>query len=180
MSINRAQGERASRRFIEFFTANIHNRNTRMASARAIKHFFDWCDKRNSELEEIAPLSVAAGAMGPVGARGPVGNVASWTAYRVIRFGRHSADIWPSQEGTVSEIAEYMASNPSLQIGIDGTDPSNQGLGDRRASSVRSALIQAGVGPSRIQTGAFGDPQLRRKGQVEVLISSAPVTSRRD
>jgi hypothetical protein len=31
------QGERASRRFIEFFTANIRNRNTRMAYARAVK-----------------------------------------------------------------------------------------------------------------------------------------------
>jgi hypothetical protein len=33
-SINRAQGERASHRFIEFFTADIRNRNTRMAYAR--------------------------------------------------------------------------------------------------------------------------------------------------
>ena len=33
-SIIRAQGERASRRFIEFFTASIRNRNTRMAYAR--------------------------------------------------------------------------------------------------------------------------------------------------
>jgi hypothetical protein len=30
-AIIRAQGERASRRFIEFFTATIRNRNTRMA-----------------------------------------------------------------------------------------------------------------------------------------------------
>jgi hypothetical protein len=35
-SIIRAQGERASRRFIEFFTANIRNRNTRMAYARDV------------------------------------------------------------------------------------------------------------------------------------------------
>ncbi len=34
-----AQGERAGRRFIEFFTANIRNRNTRMAYARAVKQF---------------------------------------------------------------------------------------------------------------------------------------------
>jgi hypothetical protein len=33
-AIIRAQGERASRRFIEFFTATIRNRNTRMAYAR--------------------------------------------------------------------------------------------------------------------------------------------------
>jgi integrase/recombinase XerD len=49
-----------ARRLIEFFTANIRNRNTRMAYARAVKKFFDWCDKRKLELEEIDPLSVAA------------------------------------------------------------------------------------------------------------------------
>jgi integrase/recombinase XerD len=59
-SIIRAEGERASRRFIEFFTANIRNRNTRMAYARAVKQFFDWCDRRKLELAEIEPLSVAA------------------------------------------------------------------------------------------------------------------------
>src|SRR6516225_9693023 len=59
-AIIRAQGERASRRFIEFFTANIRNRNTRMAYARAVKQFFDWCDRRKLELEEIGPISVAA------------------------------------------------------------------------------------------------------------------------
>src|SRR5713226_9126155 len=50
-SIIRAQGERASRRFIEFFTANIRNRNTRMAYARAVKKFFDWCDNHQLGLE---------------------------------------------------------------------------------------------------------------------------------
>jgi integrase/recombinase XerD len=59
-SLIRAQGERASRRFIEFFTANIRNRNTRMAYPHAVKRFFDWCDQRRLELEEIDPLSVAA------------------------------------------------------------------------------------------------------------------------
>jgi hypothetical protein len=34
-TIIRAEGERASRRFIEFLTATIHNRDTRMAYARA-------------------------------------------------------------------------------------------------------------------------------------------------
>jgi len=59
-TIVRAQGERASRRFIQFFTANIRNRNTRAAYARAVKQFFDWCEDRRLELEEITPLSVAA------------------------------------------------------------------------------------------------------------------------
>src|SRR6202046_2882453 len=35
-AITRARGERTSRRFIEFFTASIRNRNTRAAYARAV------------------------------------------------------------------------------------------------------------------------------------------------
>ena len=40
-----AAGEHASRKFIEFFTANIRNRNTRQAYARAARRFFDWCER---------------------------------------------------------------------------------------------------------------------------------------
>jgi hypothetical protein len=43
MAIIRTRGERASRRFVEFFTAGIRNRKTRMAYARG-KPFFDWRD----------------------------------------------------------------------------------------------------------------------------------------
>jgi site-specific recombinase XerD len=60
MTIVRGQGERASRRFIEFFTASIRNRNTRMAYARAVKQFFDWCDQHRLELHEIEAVTVAA------------------------------------------------------------------------------------------------------------------------
>jgi hypothetical protein len=37
-----ACNERTRLRFIQFFTANIRNRNTRRAYARAVKQFFDW------------------------------------------------------------------------------------------------------------------------------------------
>ena len=59
-AIIRAQGERASRRFIEFFTASIRNRNTRAAYARAVKQFLDWCEDRRLELHDIDALTVAA------------------------------------------------------------------------------------------------------------------------
>ena len=59
-SLIAAHGERASRRFIEFFTANIRNKNTRMAYARAVKNFFDWWEGRRLGLDDIGPMSVAA------------------------------------------------------------------------------------------------------------------------
>ena len=59
-AIIRGRGERASRRFIEFFTASIRNRNTRAAYARAAKQFLGWCEDRRLELHDIDALTVAA------------------------------------------------------------------------------------------------------------------------
>src|ERR1700739_2215343 len=59
-AIIRAQGDRAARRFIEFFTATIPNRTTRMAYARAVKRFFDWCDEHHLMLEDIEPIAISA------------------------------------------------------------------------------------------------------------------------
>ncbi len=43
-------GEHASRRFLEFFTVTIRNRNTREAYARARAQFLAWCGARRFEL----------------------------------------------------------------------------------------------------------------------------------
>jgi site-specific recombinase XerD len=53
-------GDRAARRFIEFFTATIRNKNTRLAYARAAGRFLDWCHERRFTLELIEPVVVAA------------------------------------------------------------------------------------------------------------------------
>jgi outer membrane protein OmpA-like peptidoglycan-associated protein len=121
----------------------------------------------------------AQGPAGPAGAQGPVGVVDRWTSLRDFMFEYNKADLQPSDTSKVSEIADYMKQNPSLQVGIDGsmdprgTDPRDQNLSDRRVSAVRDALIQAGVPASKIQAGAFGDAQLARDRRVEVLIRTA-------
>src|SRR5262245_23425239 len=53
-------GEDAARRFIEFFTANIRNPNTRAAYARAIAQFCNWCEARRLSLELLEPMVIAA------------------------------------------------------------------------------------------------------------------------
>jgi site-specific recombinase XerD len=54
-------GKRASRRFVEFFTANIRNQNTREAYSRAINAFLAWCgDETGMDLDMIEPVAVAA------------------------------------------------------------------------------------------------------------------------
>ena len=55
------RGEEASRRFLEFFAAEIENDNTRAAYYRAVGNFFRWCDARGlHHLEKIGPVVVAA------------------------------------------------------------------------------------------------------------------------
>ncbi len=53
-------GPRATKRFLEFFAANIRNRNTREAYYRALVDFFAWCDDRGFGLLDIEPIVVAA------------------------------------------------------------------------------------------------------------------------
>jgi hypothetical protein len=53
-------GKAASRRYLEFFTANIRNANTRIAYHHAVNQFFSWCSDFGIELEGVSPMLVAA------------------------------------------------------------------------------------------------------------------------
>jgi len=118
-------------------------------------------------------LQGATGGPGPIGAQGAVGIVAYWTAYRDFHFDRGTSDLGSSKMGRISEIAGYLARNPSLELGIDGAaDGRDPNLSDRRVASVRDALMQAGVPAAQIRIGQFANPDVRRFGQVEVLLKT--------
>ena len=54
-------GKPTAKRFVEFFTANIRNPNTREAYGRAVRDFFAWCDEHQvGPLIDIETLHVAA------------------------------------------------------------------------------------------------------------------------
>jgi site-specific recombinase XerD len=53
-------GERASRRFVEYFAAEIRNPHTRRAYGNAVGRFLAWCDARGVALEQLQPVVVAA------------------------------------------------------------------------------------------------------------------------
>lgn len=52
-------GEQARYRFIEFFTAQIRNPNTRRAYYTAVTQFFHWCHSYELELNDIHSIHVA-------------------------------------------------------------------------------------------------------------------------
>ncbi|MCP5119415.1 MAG: site-specific integrase, partial [bacterium] len=54
------RSEHSSKRFWEFFTANIRNKNTRRAYFVAVSKFSAWCEQQRIGLHEVQPLHVAA------------------------------------------------------------------------------------------------------------------------
>src|SRR5215813_9007627 len=52
-------GDEAAWRYVEFFTANIRNPNTRRAYFRACNRFLAWCEDRGLTLAAIRPHDVA-------------------------------------------------------------------------------------------------------------------------
>jgi outer membrane protein OmpA-like peptidoglycan-associated protein len=131
-------------------------------------------------------------AFAPDQASGPAGRVevqdkhalritpggAAWTPYREFYFDSTSADVSISDRPKLNEIVAYLNGNPSLDVGIDGT-PAAEGAGeadrnlsDRRAASVRIALMSEGGGVAsyKIFTGAFAASNRRHAGQIQVLV----------
>jgi site-specific recombinase XerD len=51
-----AAGERAAFRFIDFFTANVRNPNTRAAYGVAVRGFFAWLDQ--CEIRELGAIRI--------------------------------------------------------------------------------------------------------------------------
>ncbi len=57
--ISRAE-KPAGRRFLEFFTINIGNKNTRKAYARAASVFLHWCEAKGTDrLQDVQPMHIA-------------------------------------------------------------------------------------------------------------------------
>ena len=78
-----------------------------------------------------------------------------------VHFGFDSYTVSGSEQGKVQQVAEFMrsAGNSVIIAGFTderGTPEYNRGLGERRAQSVREALIQAGAPGGKIQTVSFG------------------------
>jgi len=79
-----------------------------------------------------------------------------------VLFATGKADLQPGAMNTVDRLAVFLSEYPDKTVLIEGftdntgTDAFNQGLSERRAASVESALIQAGVSPGRISTIGYG------------------------
>lgn len=88
------------------------------------------------------------------------------TIRRQVNFATDSAEILPTSNQLLSEVADIILRHPELtRIEIQGhTDnrggaPYNQDLSQRRADAVRTWLIRAGVAEGRLQARGYGQDQ---------------------
>ena len=79
-----------------------------------------------------------------------------------VLFATNKSDLRASGMTNVSKLAQFLQENPDRKVIIEGytdstgSDSYNQSLSERRASSVRTALVKMGVDPARIVTQGYG------------------------
>ena len=108
-----------------------------------------------------AANSNASGGAGPDDeAAGPQ---AGLLAKRTVYFDFDSSEIKGEGTDIVAAHAKYLAANPGTRVRLEGhTDERgsreyNIGLGERRAQSVRRALLLQGASDAQISTGSYGE-----------------------
>jgi len=79
-----------------------------------------------------------------------------------IHFEYDSAVVKPGEHSKVTAVADYLKSNASNAVKVEGhcdergTDEYNRSLGERRAQAIREELVKVGVEAGRVDTVSFG------------------------
>lgn len=77
-------------------------------------------------------------------------------------FDTDKADIRADARGALAKTADFLKSEPSIKVTIEGhcdergSTEYNLGLGDRRAAAVKAYLVSLGVSADRMTTVSFG------------------------
>lgn len=119
---------------------------------------------------EGAGVAANAGTVGDTsgnGASAPAG------IGRLVYFDFDSAEVRPEFVAVIAAHAHAIAANASIRVRLEGhTDERgspeyNIGLGERRAQSVRRALLLQGVGEAQVATVSYGEERPAVSGQTE-------------
>lgn len=79
-----------------------------------------------------------------------------------VLFDFNKADLKSSALPNITTLANFLQENPERKVIVEGYTDSvgsasyNQGLSERRAESVRRALLRAGIDPSRVVAQGYG------------------------
>jgi peptidoglycan-associated lipoprotein len=95
----------------------------------------------------------------------------------IVFFAFDSAEIAPDYLPVVAAHAQYLVKYPSARVRLEGhTDERgsreyNIGLGERRAQTVRRALLAQGVAESQITTVSYGEERPAVEGSDEAAFA---------
>ena len=107
------------------------------------------------------------------GGRGANGELSGPNARKVIYFDFDKSEIKPEFADVVSTAARTLTSNAAMKMKLEGntdnrgTREYNIGLGERRAQSVRRALMLQGVAANQLTTVSFGAERPAAEGEDE-------------
>ena len=96
-------------------------------------------------------------------------------AAQAVHFDYDSAVVRPTDSGRMELVARYLKAQPTYYLLVEGhcdergTEQYNLTLGQRRAQSVRDALMKFGISPERVQAISYGE-------KVPVIASSDEVS----
>jgi outer membrane protein OmpA-like peptidoglycan-associated protein len=141
-------------------------------------------EAKQAELEELKSMNAKQSDRGIVVTLGDV------------LFDTDRAELKSGAARDLDNVAAFLAKNPERRVLIEGftdstgTDEYNLALSQRRAESVRDALVTRGVDPARVDTRGYGESfpigtnadaggrQLNRRVEVVVSNDDAPVEPR--
>jgi peptidoglycan-associated lipoprotein len=85
--------------------------------------------------------------------------------FQVVYFEYDSAQVAGSERSKIEAVAEYLRSNASIGLIVEGhcdergSNEYNLALGERRAQAVRAYIIGLGIAADRIKTVSYGEEQ---------------------
>jgi peptidoglycan-associated lipoprotein len=94
-----------------------------------------------------------------------------------VYFDFDRSAVRPAEQSKVETVASFLKSNPANKLQIEGhcdergTEEYNRALGERRAQSIREALVSLGVGAERIRTISYGEDKPAEPGHDEAAWS---------
>ncbi len=95
------------------------------------------------------------------------------TALAPVYFGYDSFQLAPEEVTKIERAADYLTSNDRAVVIVEGncdergSNEYNLSLGEQRAQSVRSYLINLGIAAERIQTRSYGEERPAAQGSGE-------------
>jgi len=90
-----------------------------------------------------------------------------------VYFEFDKSELKPSEKAKVDAVAEFLKSNPTFKLELEGhcdergTDEYNRSLGERRALSIREYLIAVAIAAERVGTISYGEDKPAVHGQDE-------------